>query len=328
MLPGHEVCEERPGEILALPGREKGGMPIVWAILPFHRREIGNTAERRELGVARSLDSGVAHRGGPVLLRLARAHGDGDGHGRLDGKDIVALAWAATLSANVQNPNFVAEAAHLLAHPAEGFAIEVTGGADETDDARPARGLLLEDLPKRPAPEVDVKVVEVLDVAAVAGDDGGPEEFLEDGGFFARLVAAVAFEPVAPTIVTPPHPSAGAGSIIAVRRLVSVVGRIAQADDDGDISLDVQRLDMLLGDGLEEERQAGRFCIGAFERVSQVDVRAVLGQGCATVTQGAARAQLGHGVGADQEFKAVEMVRQRGRLAPYSPRALFGLYLA
>ena len=47
----------------------------------------------------------------------------------------------------------------------------------------PRAGLVLEDLPKRPAPEVDVKVVEILDIDAVAGGDGRPEEFLEDSGF-------------------------------------------------------------------------------------------------------------------------------------------------
>ena len=55
---------------------------------------------------------------------------------------------------------------------------------------------------------------------------------------------------------------------------------------------------------------------------------AILGQGCATVTQGTARAQFGDGVGADQEFKAVEVGGQRGGLARHSSRALFGLYPA
>ena len=137
--------------------------------MPLHRRETGDGIERRELGLARTLYPRVAHGGGPVLLRFARTYGHGDGHRGPDGKDIVALAWATTFAAKVQNPYIVAEAAHVLAHPAKCVTIDVARRADEADDARPACRLVLEDLPKRPAPEVDVEVVEVLDVDAVAG---------------------------------------------------------------------------------------------------------------------------------------------------------------
>ena len=40
----------------------------------------------------------------------------------------------------------------------------------------PAAVLLLKDLPQRPAPEVDVQVVQVLDVDAVAGGNGRVQE--------------------------------------------------------------------------------------------------------------------------------------------------------
>ena len=68
----------------------------------------------------------------------AGSYGNGDGNGRLDRKDVVRLARATSLAAEVKNPDFIAQAAHVFAHPAEGVAIEVARRADEADDARPA----------------------------------------------------------------------------------------------------------------------------------------------------------------------------------------------
>ena len=51
-------------------------------------------------------------------------------------------------------------------------------------------------------------------------------------------------------------------------------------------------------------------------------MRAVLGQVCAAVAQGAAHAQFAHRVGADHPLKAIQVFSQRSSLARNSPRAL------
>jgi hypothetical protein len=156
-------------------------MPVIRAIVPFHFRETVDGVERGELGLARPLNAGVVDSGGLVLLRLLRADGDSDGDGCLDRKYILALACTASLAAEIENPDFVALATHVLAHPAEGVSVEVARRADETDNARPTRRPVFENLPQRPTPEVDIEVVEILDVDAVAGGDGRVEKIAEDG---------------------------------------------------------------------------------------------------------------------------------------------------
>ena len=118
---------------------------------------------------------------------------------------------AASLAAQVEDPDVVALPAQVLAHAAEGVAVKIARGADEADDARPARRVVLEDLPQRPAPEIDVEIVEILNVDAVPSIGSGIEEIAKD-----CALAAVA----------PADPSTSAG-LIGVVSLMSVVGRIA-----------------------------------------------------------------------------------------------------
>ena len=88
----------------------------------------------------------------------------------------------------------------------------------------------------------------------MAGGYGRIEEIAEDG---VRPLFTVA----------PADPAAGAGLVVAGGGFVPVVGWIAQANDDGDDALDLERLGVLLGDGPQEERQLRRLGVGAFERV-------------------------------------------------------------
>ena len=125
-LPRHEVSQERPVKVVALARRTEGGLPVVGAHLPFHFRETVDAVKRGEFGVARPLNSGVMDLAGRLLLPFLRAEGDGDGDGRLDGEDVFVLTRAASLPAEIENPYFVAQTAHVLAHPAEGGAVEVT----------------------------------------------------------------------------------------------------------------------------------------------------------------------------------------------------------
>src|SRR5690606_33642170 len=101
-------------------------------------------------------------------------------------------------------------------------------------------------LPERPPPEVDIKIVEVLDMNAMAGGDGGVKKAAKNCVGMSRFV-------------TPSHPAPGASPIrdfigrINLDCLMAVVGRIAQADDHRHMALDPERLGVLLGDRAQEE---------------------------------------------------------------------------
>jgi hypothetical protein len=98
-----------------------------------------------------------------------------------------------------------------------------------------------------------------MDPDAVPGDGGGVEKVTENR---ARALAVVA----------PADPAASAGLVVVACRLVTVVGRVAQADNDGRLALDLEGLGVLLGDRLEKERQLRRLGVRAFERVGQVNI--------------------------------------------------------
>ena len=103
---------------------------------------------------------------------------------------------------------------------------------------------------------------------------------------------------------------------------MAVVGRIAEADDDGHAALDRERAGVLLRDRLQEERGLKWFSVWAFERIGQEDVRAFVGQLRAAVAQGTADSQFADGIGADHQFKAVEVCGKCGGLSGDRARAL------
>ena len=84
---------------------------------------------------------------------------------------------------------------------------------------------------------------------AMPGADGRIEEVAQDGAFFAFAVA---------------NPASGARFIHFGGGLVAVVGRIAEADDDGHAALDREREGVLLCDRLQEERGLKWFSVWAF----------------------------------------------------------------
>src|SRR5437867_1825979 len=130
----------------------------------------------------------------------------------------------------------------MLAHPAEGIAVQIARCADVTHHAQPSRGALLKDLPQRPAPEIHVQIVKVLDVYAVARGKSRFQEVLEDG---SRTLA----------IFAPADPAAGAGLVGFIGGFMPVVRWITQADDYGHLGFDLQRTRVLLGNGLQVERK-------------------------------------------------------------------------
>src|SRR4030042_4234136 len=159
LLPRHEVGQERPVKVIALACRAEGGLPVFRAVLPFPSRETTDCVERGELFITSAFDACVTDLCGLVLLRLLRADGHCDGYWSLDGKDIFAPARPSSLATDVENPDLFAQTTHVFAHSAEGVAIDIARRADETDNARPVSRFMLEYLPQRPSPEIDVEIV-------------------------------------------------------------------------------------------------------------------------------------------------------------------------
>ena len=201
MLPRHQIGQQRPSKVFALSRWTERRMPVVRAIPPLHLRKSADGVEHRELLGARAVDTGVADFGWRVSIRLLRASRHGNGDRCLNGKNVLAPARPATLAAEIENPDFVADPAHVLAHPDKGVAVQVARRRDETDDAGTGLGILLEDLPQRPAPEIYVEVVEVLELEAVTGSGCWLDEIAQD-----CTRAAIA-------VVAPAHPGAGAGAV-------------------------------------------------------------------------------------------------------------------
>ena len=72
----------------------------------------------------------------------------------------------------IDDPDFRTRAPQIVAHLLEAWTVEKAGDGDEADDAFlvlvgiARRGVIAraKDLPCRPAPEIDVEILEVLDV--------------------------------------------------------------------------------------------------------------------------------------------------------------------
>ena len=307
MLPRHQVRQQRPAEVSTLTSRKERSLPVSRAVLPYNCRKTGDGIEGSKFFIVRPFDSGITNHGGCILLCLLCAYSHGDSHGRLDGEDIIALVCAASLAAEVEYPDFVAVPAQMLAHTAEGDAIEIARCTDETDHARPVSRRMLKNLPQCPAPEIDIQVVEVLNVAAMPGGDNRGEKIVKN---------------CLPTVVAPANPTARAGLVVRGGGLMPVVGRITEADDDRHGAFDCKRPGVLVCDRTQEKRQLRRFGVWAFERIGQVNMRAVRGQLCTVVAQGTADAQFRHRVSADHQLEAVQVLSQCGSLARHSASAL------
>ena len=87
-----------------------------------------------------------------------------------------------------------------------------------------------------------------------------------------------------------------------------VVGGVAEADDHPRVTFHRQRLLVLLGDGLHEQRypQLPGLGVGARQGVREVDLRGAVRRR-PPVAQGAADAQFAHRVGADQPLEPVQV---------------------
>ena len=73
----------------------------------------------------------------------------------------------------------------MLTHSAKGITVEIARRTDEADNAGTFGGVFLNDLPQRPAPKIDIKVVEVLDTDTMPGRTCGSDEILKNGKFLS-----------------------------------------------------------------------------------------------------------------------------------------------
>ena len=154
----------------------------------------------------------------------------------------------------INDENLVGFAAQIGAHLLEARTVQKSGDSDEANDASPLRpfrlafvspaavGVAPEDLPGRPAPEIDIEVTQVLGVSA-------------DSPFGRRLpIVERGAQPATAVLDPAAHPF----------RLL-LIGRIA--DDYGD------RLFALDGvggfSGLGKARERSRYPGGVFVRVGQ-----------------------------------------------------------
>src|ERR1043166_8899475 len=92
---------------------------------------------------------------------------DGDGHWRPNRKNVVRPARREVVAFEVDDPQLVESTAEGVAHAAEAGAADIRRRGDETDNGRPAAAL--QDRPQRPAPEVDIIVVDIFGVDPVGG---------------------------------------------------------------------------------------------------------------------------------------------------------------
>ena len=188
------------------------------------------------------------HRGELFGVGLAVAHEHDHGHGRLDGEDVLFRVGAPVVAAEVDHPQLIGQLSGELPQAPEGVAGEPARPGDERDDPR-ALAVGLKGLPQRPAPEVDVEVVSVLKMNAVA-------VLLGDQPQITKQAAAL----LAPGHRPGEHPAAGASALDVA--LHPAIGRVA--DHHGHLTLGLDSFGAVLFLGqhapvAEEEH----LCLGA-----------------------------------------------------------------
>ena len=171
---------------------------------------------------------------------------------------------------------------------------------------------MLEYFPQGPAPEIDVEVVEVFDVAAMTGIEGRFDEIIEDGG----LGITVFF-------IGPTYPMAGTGATgggMGIGGRVAVVGGIAEAYQDGIFFFDLQGAFVLVGNGFVKGWEIFRLGVRRFEGVRQIDAGTFFGKRSSGIQESATDAEFGDGIGSSHDFKAKDILGQFRGAGGYSAR--------
>ena len=294
MLPGHQVCQERPAEIDAFADGPERRVPALGALPPIHGLEVRDLAESGELLPARSVQTCVANRCGAAQLRAGGAECDRNGYGRPDREDVFGLVRTSSLAAEIQDPDLVADPPHMLAHAAEGVPVQIARRRDETDDARASRDFLFKDLPERPAPEIDVEVVQVLDVDGLACCAGRINEGPQPSAVFASALA---------------NRTTRARFRVARWGLGPTVGRIAHADQDRCAARVSPCRGAWVGLGLEQRPLPGSG-LWIFQRVRYADLDTVGRKPGTMIEECATYPKLGHRARAGHQFQAMEPAGQ------------------
>ena len=144
----------------------------------------------------------------------------------------------------VDHPHVVGGAAEVVAHPLEARPVEKAGHRDEADDSRVVFRVVVEHLPCRPAPEVDVEVAQVFGVRSDA-----PLARRHPCLKRRRQVRAARL-----------HPAAQAPCLF-------LVGRVADHHHDRLLSLDRIGLSLRLRDRLQHRGNPLQFDVGIAQRV-------------------------------------------------------------
>ena len=151
-----------------------------------------------------------------IVLRGARGEHDADG--LLDPfEDARGYFRLMSLGRAVDDPDVVTGAAEVIPHLLKPRAAKETGNRDVADDASAALWVVIEDFPRRPTPEIDIQISQVLAVSAYSPFTRGHP--LGEWGSLLRL-ARLALDPAA----------AALGFLL--------VWRIAEHDSDGLLALD------------------------------------------------------------------------------------------
>ena len=305
-LPWKQVGHQRPTEIGAAGERQQRRGPVRRAFLPRQIREALHLTQPLQLGRLRTLDAGIAHIGRRLRSRFGVANPDGDGDWGLNGEHVIGLPRAQIVAFQVNHPQVIERPAQQLAHSGKARPGQIRRGGDETDDARPA--LTLEHLPQRPAPEVDVIVVEILGVQSQAERVQRRDEIPQNPRPLPMRVA-----------VANPAALAGLPHIPGVQYL-PVIGWIAQTHQHRRVRLHFLCPPVFLAQRLVDQRQVPRRRgVGRLQGVGQINVRAVRRQRPAFRQHPLAQPQMRHRIRSHQNLERMEIARPDRRcLRPHS----------
>src|SRR3990172_1348516 len=120
MLPGKQVIDFRPEkEITGVRGFERGA-PSAFAVLPFYNFKILYPLELLQLVLAGAFDPAIVSFRRFIKPRPFVADGEADGDRRLNVEDVFGFSRAAPFAAEIDDPDFIAEAAQERAHADKG----------------------------------------------------------------------------------------------------------------------------------------------------------------------------------------------------------------
>ena len=190
----------------------------------------------------------------------------------------------------VDDPDVVAGAPEVIAHLLKTRPAEEAGDGDVADDAGAVRGVVIEDLPRRPAPEVDVEIAQVLAVRARA-PLARRHPLGKRRGFLRQFVFAL-------------NPAASPECVV-------FVGRIAEHDGDGLVAFDLVCRLPRLGDRREDAGNPALVVVRIAERIRDEHAHGFLGNGAGQLDDFGKDAKLRDRERTELHFESDEPFRRR-----------------